>query len=99
MQNYQDSHANQKFDLVNGTLISQEKYLKDSSKQLRNQFNATFHNGGFNLTMPEQDDFIGVLRGVPLYVNSNNVGQPYTSYVPFVLKLFPGHIKDYNMVS
>jgi hypothetical protein len=49
--------------------------------------------------MPEQDDFIGFLRDVPSYVNSNNVGQPYTSYVPFVLKLFPGHIKDYNMVS
>ena len=48
--------------------------------------------------MPEQDDFIGVLRDVPSYVNSNNVGQPYTSYVPFVLKLLPRHIKDYNMV-
>src|SRR3954470_20048369 len=62
-------------------------------------FDSAFYNGGFNLTMPKQDDFIGFLRDVPSYVNSNNVGQPYTSYVPFVLKLFLGHIKDYNMVS
>ena len=48
--------------------------------------------------MAEQDDFIDVLRGVPSFVNSNNVGRPYTSYVPFVLKLLPGHIKDYNMI-
>ena len=69
-----------------------------SSKQVRKLFDAAFYNGGFNLTRPEQDDFIGFLRDVPTYVNSNNVGQPYTSYVLFVLKLFPGHIKDYNMV-
>ena len=50
--------------------------------------------------MPEQDDFIGFLRDVPSYVDSNsNVGQPYTSYVPYVLKLFPTHIKDSKMVS
>ena len=49
--------------------------------------------------MPEQDDFIGFLRDVPSYVDSNNVGQPYISYVSYVLELFPGHIKDYKMVS
>ena len=63
-------------------------------------FDAALYYGGFNLTMPEQDDFIGFLRDVPSYVDSNrNVGQPYTSYVPYVLKLFPTHIKDSKMVS
>ena len=62
-------------------------------------FDSALYYGGFNLTMPEQDDFIGFLRDVPSYVDSNNVGQPYTSYVPCVLKLFPTHIKDSKMVS
>ena len=64
-------------------------------------FDSALYYGGFNLTMPEQDDFIGFLRDVPSYVDSNNnVGQPYTSsYVPYVLKLFPTHIKDSKMVS
>ena len=61
-------------------------------------FDDTFYNGGFDLTMDEQDDFIDVLKGVPSFVIFNNVGESYTPYVPFVLKLFPGHIKDYSMV-
>ena len=38
-----------------------------------------FYNGGFDLKIDEQDDFIDVLKGVPSFVNFNNVGEPYTS--------------------
>ena len=61
-------------------------------------FDNTFYNGGFDLTMDEQDDFIDVLKGVSSFANFNNVGESYTPYVPFVLKLFPEHIKSFNMV-
>ena len=61
-------------------------------------FDTTFYNGGFDLTMDEQDDFIDFLKGVPSFVNFNNVGESYTPYVPFVLKLRPEHIKSFNMV-
>ena len=61
-------------------------------------FDNTFHNGGFDLTLDEQDDFIDVLKGVPSFANYYNAGESYTPYVPFVLKLFLGHIKDFSMV-
>ena len=57
-----------------------------------------FYNGGFDLTMDKQDDFIDVLKGVPSFANFCNVGESYTPYVPFVVQLFPGHVKDFNMV-
>jgi len=62
-------------------------------------FDNTFYNGGFDLTMDEQDDFIDVLKGVPSFVNFYNAGESYTPYMPFVLQLFPGHIHDISMVS
>ena len=61
-------------------------------------FDNTFHNGGFGLTIDEQDDFINVLKGVPSFVNLNNIGKPYTPYVPFVVKLFSEHVKDNNII-
>ena len=61
-------------------------------------FDTNFYDRGFDLTMDEQDDFIDVLKGVPSFVNFNNVGESYTPYVSFVLTLFPKHIKSFNMV-
>ena len=61
-------------------------------------FDNTFYDGGFDLTMDEQDNFIHILEGVPLFVNSNNIGESYTPYVPFVLKLRSNHIIFFNMV-
>ena len=48
--------------------------------------------------MDEQDDFIDVLKGLPMAANFYNAGGSYTPYVPFVLQLFPGHIRDISMV-
>ena len=62
-------------------------------------FHNTFYNGGFDLTMDEQDDFIDVLKGVSGFADFYNAGESYTPYVPFVLQLFPGHILDISMVS
>ena len=61
-------------------------------------FDNTFYNGGFDLTIDEQDDFIDILQGVPSFVNFNNIGESYTPYVPFVPKLRSDHIKSFNMV-
>ena len=61
-------------------------------------FDNTFYNGGFDLTMDEQNDFIDVLKGVPCFVDFFNAGESYTPYVPFVLELFPEHIKSVSMV-
>ena len=61
-------------------------------------FDNTFYNGGFGLTMDEQDDFIDVLKVLPMAADFYNAGESYTPYVPFVLKLFPGHVKDFSMV-
>jgi len=61
-------------------------------KNVRKMFDNTFYNGGFDLTMDEQDDFIDVLKGVPSFANFYNAGESYTPYVPFVLQLFPKHI-------
>ena len=62
-------------------------------------FDNTFYNGGFVLTMDEQNDFIDVLKGVPSFANFYNAGESYTPYVPFVLELFPKHIKSVSMVG
>ena len=61
-------------------------------------FDNTSYNGCFDLRIDEQDDSIDVFKGVPSFVNFNNVGESYTPYVSFVLKLFPEHIKSFNMV-
>ena len=61
-------------------------------------FDNAFYNGGFDLTLDEQDEFIDVLKGVPQFVNFYNAGESYTPYVPLVLQLFPGHVKDFSMV-
>ena len=61
-------------------------------------FDNTFYNGGFDLTLDEQDDFIDVLKSLPMAADFYNAGESYTPYVPFVLKLFPGHIKSFSMV-
>ena len=62
-------------------------------------FENTFYNGGLDLTLDEQDDFIDVLKGLPMVADFYNAGESYTPYVPFVLQLFPGHIRDISMVS
>ena len=41
---------------------------------------------------------IDILEGVPLFVNFNNIGESYTPYVQFVLKLRLNHIIFCNMV-
>ena len=61
-------------------------------------FDNAFYNGGFDLTMYEQDEYIEVLKGVPGFVDFYNAGESYTPYVPFVVELFPGYVKDLNMV-
>ena len=48
--------------------------------------------------MDEQDDFIDVLKSLPMAADFHNVGASYTPYVPFVLRLFPEHIRDISMV-
>ena len=61
-------------------------------------FDNTFYNGGLDLTMDEQDDFIDALKSLPMAANQYNAGASYTPYVPFVLQLFPEHIIFFNMV-
>jgi len=61
-------------------------------------FDNAFYNGGFDLTMYEQDEYIEVLKGVPGFVDFYDAGESYTPYVPFVVELFPGYVKDSNMV-
>ena len=61
-------------------------------------FDNTFNNGGFDLTLDEQDDFIDVLKSLPMVAEFYNAGASYTPYVSFVLQLFPKHIKKFSMV-
>ena len=61
-------------------------------------FDNTFYNGGFDLTLDEQDNFIEVLKSLPMAADFYNAGASYTPYVPFVLKLRSDHIKSFNMV-
>ena len=61
-------------------------------------FDNAFYKGGFDLTMYEQDEYIEVLKDVAGFANFYDVGESYTPYVSFVLKLFPGHIKYFSMV-
>ena len=61
-------------------------------------FDSAFCNRGFDLTMDEQDDFIDVLKGLPMAADFYNADESYTPYVPFVVKLFSGHVKDFFLV-
>ena len=61
-------------------------------------FDNAFYNGGFDLTMMEQDEFIEVLTGVAGFAYIYDAGESYTPYVPFVVQMFQGHVKDFNMV-
>ena len=48
-------------------------------------FDNTFYNGGFDLTLDEQDNFIDVLKSLPMAADFYNADTSYTTYVPFVL--------------
>ena len=61
-------------------------------------FDNTFYNGGFDLKMDEQDDFIDVLKSLPMAAEFYNASASYTPYVTFVLQLFLEHICDISMV-
>ena len=67
-------------------------------KDVQKIFDNTFYNGGFDLTMDEQDEYIKVLKGVAGFADFYDAGESYTPYVPFVVQLFSGHVKDFNMV-
>ena len=49
-------------------------------------FDNTF-NGGLELTLNEQDNFIEVLTSLPMATYFYNAGTSYTPYVSFILEL------------
>ena len=61
-------------------------------------FDNAFYNGGFDIKMDEQSEYIEVLKDLADFVNFYDAGQSYTTYVPFVVELFPGYVKNPNMV-
>ena len=62
-------------------------------------FDNAFYNGGFDLTMYEQDEYIEVLKYVTSFANFYDAGESYTPYVPFVLELLPVYVSNHIMVS
>ena len=62
-------------------------------------FDNAFYNGGFDLTMDEQDEYIDVLTNVAGCADFHDASESYTPYVPFVLELFPGYVSNYIMMS
>ena len=58
-----------------------------ATEEVRNLVDNTFYNGGFDLSMNEQDAFIEILKLVPSYVDYIKIGRPFEPYVPFVLNL------------
>ena len=61
-------------------------------------FDNSFYNGGFELTMDEQAEYIEVLKDVTGFPNFFYAGESYTPYVPFVVELLPGYVSNYIMV-
>ena len=61
-------------------------------------FDNAFYNGGFDLTMDEQDEYIEVLKDVAGFADFFYAGESYRPYVPFVVKLLLGYVTKFIMV-
>ena len=61
-------------------------------------FDNAFYNGGFDLTMDEQDEYIEVLKDVAGFADFYDARESYRPYVPFVVDLFPRYVIDFIMV-